>query len=584
MKFAKIEPRRTSRDMTDAFYGYNHKLKIRRGEFYNTQNLTTAYFPMLANRNKRSTYKQLTSPGGIIEKDALAYVDNGALFYNGTVTPINSLTEGEKQLVSMGAYICIFPDKVYYNTADPTDFGSMEADYSSLGSISYTLCKVDGSEYDTAPTMSDEEPADPVNNQLWIDTSGDMTLMQYSSSAGMWSAVTSVYTKIKFTSQGEIPRLFSTYDGVEISGAQFEDANGSHILYLVGGEENKSEDFVVIVGLLPMAFEQTAGAVRIQRKLPNLNFVCECQNRLWGCFYGNDGKKNLNEIYCSALGDFKNWSQFLGLSTDSWTGSVGSDGMWTGAVNYLGYPTFFKENIIHRVTISAVGAHSIAETPCRGVQKGSHKSLQVVNETLYYKSRSDVCAWQGGFPDSVSDALGDVRYYDAVAGTHGDKYYISMRDLANKWHLFCFDIAKGIWIREDNLQALQFAKVDDELFCVNAQTYELIGLNGIAGEPEGMVEWMAETGMQYYEYPDKKYLSRYNLRLKMEEGAELRIYIQYDSMGEYVQEGKVVFQGTGTVTVPIKPRRCDHLKMRLEGHGEFRLFSIAKILEIGSDK
>ena len=66
MKFAKIEPRRTSRDMTDAFYGYNHKLKIRRGEFYNTQNLTTAYFPMLANRNKRSTYKQLTSPGGII--------------------------------------------------------------------------------------------------------------------------------------------------------------------------------------------------------------------------------------------------------------------------------------------------------------------------------------------------------------------------------------------------------------------------------------------------------------------------------------------------------------------------------------
>lgn len=584
MRFTTIEPRGTSRDMTDAFYGYNHKLKIRRGEFYNTENLTSAYFPMLANRGKRSVYKNLSAPGGIIEKDALAYVDDGALFYNDTVTPVTGLADGEKQLVSMGAYICIFPDKVYYNTADPSDFGGMEADYSSLGSVTYKLCKVDGSEYETEPTMSDEEPTEPVNNQLWIDTSSGMTLMQYSSNAGMWSEVTSVYTKIQFTSQGEVSRLFSTYDGVEISGAQFEDANGSHILYLVGGEVEKTQDFIVVVGLLPMAFEQTEGSVRIQRKLPQLDFVCECQNRLWGCFYGNDGEKNLNEIYCSALGDFKNWSQFLGLSTDSWRGSVGSDGVWTGAVNYLGYPTFFKENIIHRVSVSAVGAHSIAETPCRGVQKGSHKSLQVVNETLYYKSRSDVCAWQGGFPESASAALGDERYYDAVAGTHGDKYYISMRDAKNMWHLFCFDIAKGIWIREDNLQALQFAKVDDELFCINAQSGDLIGLNGVAGTQEETVTWMAESGMQYYEYPDKKYLSRYNLRLKMEAGAELRIYLQYDSMGDFELAGTVKLNGTNTVTVPIKPRRCDHLRMRLEGSGEFRLFSIAKILEIGSDK
>ena len=53
---------------------------------------------------------------------------------------------------------------------------------------------------------------------------------------------------------------------------------------------------------------------------------------------------------------------------------------------------------------------------CRGVQKGSEKSLRVVNETLYYKSRSDVCAYQGGFPTGVSAALGDVRYHGAVAG------------------------------------------------------------------------------------------------------------------------------------------------------------------------
>lgn len=105
----------------------------------------------------------------------------------------------------------------------------------------------------------------------------------------------------------------------------------------------------------------------------------------------------------------------MGLSTDSWTASVGSDGPWTGAVNYLGYPTFFKEDRIHRVSISAYGAHQINETACRGVQKGSGKSLVVVNETLLYKSRSDICAYQGGFPSSISDALGEELYSDAAA-------------------------------------------------------------------------------------------------------------------------------------------------------------------------
>ena len=584
MRFTTIPVRQSTRDITESFYGYNHNLKIRKGEFFNTRNMTTAYYPMLAPRGKRGVVKKLSAPGGLIEKDALAYVDSGTLYYNDLPTSVSGLSQGEKQMVSMGAYICIFPDMVYYNTADPTDFGSMEADFEAPGSVRYRLCKVDGSEYDTEPDVSDVEPENPVNNQLWIDTSGSGTLLQYSSSSAMWIEVTGVYTKIIFSTMGEIPRLFSRYDGVEISGAEFEDANGNHVLYEVGGEADKAEDFIVIVGLLPAAIEQTKGTVRIQRRLPKLDFVCECQNRLWGCFYGNDGKKNLNEIYCSALGDFKNWKQFLGLSTDSWTASVGSDGVWTGAVNYLGYPTFFKENIIHRVSVSAAGAHSIAETPCRGVQKGSHKSLQVVNETLYYKSRTDVCAWQGGFPEGVSKALGETRYSDAVAGSHGDRYYISMKSSKGEWNLFCFDIAKGLWMREDELHAADFAKVDDELFCIDAESGELLGLFGIAGEQEEQVEWVAETGILYYEYPDKKYISRFNFRIKMEEGAEMKIYIQYDSMGEYIPCGEVKLTGTNTVTVPVKPRRCDHMRIRLEGHGDFRLFSIAKILEVGSDK
>ena len=78
-------------------------------------------------------------------------------------------------------------------------------------------------------------------------------------------------------------------------------------------------------------------------------------------------------------------------------------------------------------------------------------------------------------------------------------------------------------------------------------------------------------------------MSRYNVRQRMDEGAEVLVYLQYDSEGPWRLSGTIRSKGTGTVTLPIRPRRCDHLKLRLEGSGEVRIFSIARILEVGSD-
>ena len=361
----------TSRIMTDVFNGYHNALKISDGEWQYTENLSTRNYPMLSPRGLRGTVGQLVDPGGLLEKDALAYVDNGTLYYNDLATGLNTLSSGEKKMVSMGAVLCIWPDKKYYNTADGT-FGSMEADFSSTGNVEYRMCRSDGSEYSSVSTGS-TAPAQG-SCEVWIDTSGSSpAAMEWSTSEGGWTLIPAMFTKLKFSSMGQIPQQFKANDGVSISGADFEDANGEKVIYSLGGSE-ENNDWIVVVGMLESNMTQTTGSVRIQRKIPPMDFVIECQNRLWGCFYGNDGTQNVNEIYCSALGDFRNWRQYQGLSTDSWAASVGSDGVWTGAVNYLGHPVFFKENVIHRVTISSVGAHQIDETICRGVQKGSSKS------------------------------------------------------------------------------------------------------------------------------------------------------------------------------------------------------------------
>lgn len=359
--------------------------------------------------------------------------------------------------------------------------------------------------------------------------------------------------------------------------AQFEELNGTKIIYA------KDEDYIVVVGLIDLTYEQTEGTVTVKRAVPDMDYVCEAQNRIWGCKYGMVDGKAVNELYCCKLGDFRNWRVYAGISTDAWAASVGSDGAWTGCANYLGYPTFFKENVIHRVAISAVGAHQVTETVGRGVQSGSFRSLCVVNEVLFYKSRTDVCAYDGSFPTSMGAALGEERYSGAVGGSFNGKYYLSMKDSGGAWNLFCYDAGKGMWHREDNTHAMCFAAMNDDLYYIDADTKKLMCVLGTQGTPETDLEWMAESGVIGYEYPDKKYLSRYNIRLQVENGGELRLYCQYDSDGRWEHTGTVRRRGTGTFTVPVIPRRCDHMKLRLEGKGVVRVFSIAKILELGSD-
>lgn len=577
----------TSRDVTDTFAGYNHQLKINAGEWYDCKNLTSKYYPMLANRAQRAVVvdnaANTHSIKGLLEKDALAYVDNGTLYYNGNATGLTGLSNTEKQMIGMGAYICIFPDKKYINTKDLTDYGSMEAHWNYTGTVSYKLCQISGDPYTITYTQS-TAPASPSSGEIWLDNSTSVpVLKKWSASQSEWESIATVYTKLEFNTYGIIDQYFSENDGVTIDGSYYPDElDGSKIIYGVGGDATH-KDYIIVIGLIPVSsYSDTSASIKVDRNVPTMDYVCESNNRLWGCFYGIKDGETLNEIYCCALGDFRNWNQFLGISTDSYVASVGSDGQWTGAVNFLGSPVFFKENHIHVVSISSSGAHQISETVARGVQKGSHKSLAIVNEVLYYKSRQDICAWQGGFPTGISSALGQVKYSDAVGGVFGSRYYISMKDENNLWNLFVWDTGNSMWLREDDLHATAFASVDDELYAATSDGY-ILAMNGTTGTVESTVTWMAESGILYYIYPDRKYISRYDIRLKMEQGAKVDVFIEYDSSGTWVKMASISFKGINSVTLPIRPRRCDHMKLRLEGYGNVQVFSIARILEQGSD-
>lgn len=635
MKRSILKELPATRDMIDVFGGYNHNLRIREGEFFDMENLTSADYPVLSPRHKRGiyTFPTLTAnPTCLISKDALCYVDNGEgtsgsgkLYINKSeITGLNlakrecdncivsewcpyyikGLPHCNRTLISMGSYIIVMPDAGYINTNDYDDKGGMGSEFVCYGDgakATFSLCKLDGSDYD-APAQ-DSAPTDPKNLDLWIDTSSTPHILkQYAATTEQWTSVPTTYIKIKAVDGDgkNVSDFFEVGDGITISGILKWDNNTGQMSPDVPTDLNstmviqaKGDDYIVVIGMLDKTYEQNcspgdegfSGEIRFLRDVPTMDFVIEAGNRLWGCRYGIDNNGNyVNEIYASKLGDFKNWNCFAGISTDSYVASVGTDGPFTGAITYLGYPIFFKENYIHKVYGNFPANFQIQTTACRGVQKGCSKSLAIVNETLYYKSRSAICAYDGSLPVEVSSPLGDVAYSDAVAGVLGNKYYISMKD-SEDYHLFVYDTAKGMWHREDNTQAVQFCNCRGNLYYIDYDDKKIKMIREETGEDTETdpIKWKAITGIIGTDSPDKKYISSLVVRIKLELGATVRFSAEYDSSGEFEHLFTMSGKKLQSFSIPIRPKRCDHLRLKIEGQGEAKIYSICKTIEQGSD-
>lgn len=584
MKYPTLYEQEYSRNMIDTFAGYNHNLRIGDNEFYDMQNMTSDHFPVLSPRGKRGVYVTPYSPQGMIAKDSLCYID-GTYFVMNEYRIDMRLSTAEKdcpkQLISMGAYVIIMPDKMYINTLDLTDFGNIEASFTTTTDVTFQLCTRDGEEYPDA-TISPTEPAEPNNLDLWIDTSATPhTLKKYSSSSAVWVTVPTTYIKIKSTGIG---KNFAQYDGVTISGIvdeSLKDLNSTTIIW------ERSDDYIIVVGIIEQTLGQevAAGAITVARTMPNLDFVIESENRLWGCRYGVAANGEVvNEIYACKLGDFKNWNCFMGLSTDSYVASCGTDGQFTGAITHLGYPLFFKETCLHKVYGNFPSNYQIQTTACRGVQKGCERSLAIVNEVLYYKGRSAVCAYDGSLPVEISAALGEERYNNAVAGGHGNKYYISMQSEADTaYHLFVYDTAKGMWHKEDNLQADSFCSCREELYCIDHNSKQIITMLGTGTQDTDAVSWMVETGDIGISSPDMKYVSRLNVRMSLDIGTEVHFYAKYDFSNDWEILFSLVGSNLRSFSLPIRPKRCDNMRLRIVGTGNAKIYSITKTIEQGSD-
>ena len=502
-----------------SFSGYDHRLAAQNGYIWDMQNLTGDHAPVLASRPPRYTVRSVTKPNGLYSSGKLFLVDGTNLIVDGET--VGQVADSTKQMQGMSGRVVIWPDKLVY-TADG-DLESLEASYSAAGL-----------------------------------TFGDGTY------AGQPAEANSITT-----TGAAFP--FQVGDAVTITGCTKQPENNKTPVIREISEDGKTLRFYENTFTLQEGADSVVetATVTLKRGVPDLDFICANENRLWGC--------KGDTIYASKLGDPYNWNVFDGLSTDSYSVDTGTPGDFTACCSFLGYPIFFKEDRVFKVYGDKPTNFQVMGSATLGVLAGSGRSLAVAGETLFYLARAGIVAYSGGIPRSIAAPFGDIRYQDAVAGSDGMKYWVSMVDEAGASHLFCYDTQAGAWYREDGLRVL-FTAYLDGLYALTDNALVLLG-RPIAvpegSQAEGAVSSWAEFGDITLDSFDSKYPVRLRLRLTAEEGVTVAAQIQYDSSGEWETAEAVQATRMTPFYLAIQVQRCDHFRLRLSADGMWRLWSMA---------
>lgn len=502
---------RTRKNNISIFGGLNTGFVVSENEFSDMRNMSASEYPIIRTRkNRGKSFKTVTAPNGLFYKNGLFYIDGTDCIYNDIV--VGSVSNGKKQLIGMGAYILIFPDKKYFNT-HTKQFGELTKTFIQKGRIRFE------------PTIRE-----------------------------------SAFTKIIVDGLD-----FNRYDSIEISGCIKQEFNTTKVI------SEKGSNYIIVTGAIREPFEQDSGLV-FKRNVPDMDFICESNNRIWGCSSRN------HEIYASKLGDPFNWNNYEGISTDSYAVTIGSDGDFTGCISFMGHVLFFKENCIHKVFGNKASNFEVKVSECPGVRKGSHNSLQIIDETLYYVSRAGVYVYDGASPRLISSKLANIDFNEAVACQYKGRYYLSFLN-NKKSNLFVYYPEIREWIKEDDTRFLYSIYADGKLVFIDVNNR----VQDIEGDLEEKIDWYLESGNVLEGDLNTKHINKLIFDISLSKGSFVNILMKYDDDLEFKTIYTLHAVGNKTFNIPIIPRRFNKLKYRLQGVGEMKLIGISKIIAGGSE-
>lgn len=587
------------------FGGLRHHDNCADGELFDMENLTCRKYPLLAVRERRKRrYAQSVETKQIYgDNGVLICVDDLGLLYNGYRLQSISLQDGEHtQFVRFGDRVLIMPDKLLLNLkykilgfcSAVEELEQLSADANlydayAVGEGEYSVYVWDGKAWKENGLL-----AEPVETETLIDDAQFRDGTIYGDPAKANTIFLMGVSYEEFTKGLH----FREGDAVEISGCAVVPYNNkTAILREIEAFSDEHGMVGVMLHFSDYCFKLEKDAqgepktfymeprILLRRTMPDMAVIFEHQNRLWGA----KGK----EIFASKMGDPFNWNCFDGLATDSFYLQTQDKGEITAGISY-GYPRFFREDSMTTVYGTMPSAFQTQATPLAGVKAGEQKSLAGVNGLLLWLSREGMMIFDGSGVYLQDQVFGDWELQDVIAQTDAVRYYakadLGAHPLADGERLravFCYDTNKGIWTKEEDFGFISMTYLDGEVLALE-ESGKIAVLNGGALDAEGYAEEPVYSFAEFGDFtlgsPNRKAVSVIQLRLTVEEGARLWVKIRYDSRGEWITVKQIAAGAKRSVYLPVIPHRCDHYRIRLEGVGEWTLYSMAKEFYVGSEK
>lgn len=474
----------------------------------------------------------------------------------GTLTAIQGLSAGNKTLVNIGAYIVILPDWAVINTADAENPVMIAKGSLLIGNL------LEYNQNQTRPTVSiyklfyvDAPTAEVTASGLAV---GDSVKLSWT------------YGKRKMSRQLTINNIgIESYTGSGMTSIGFDTSDIPNTMWFYT-EGRAMDNFRV---------PRITGAT-IQRVMPDLDYVVEYNNRLWGC-----SSKN-HEIYCSKLGEPLVWGAYSGISTDSWAATVGTDGDFTGACVFNGCVLFFKEDCVHSVYGTKASNFTITTYTVRGVQKGSAKSLCISEGLLYYKAPEGIFTFNGSASSRFDGKLCVDRDSRTACGTADDRYIVmAMSDGT----VYYYDKLHSVWYTRTLPDVISMHNFSGSLYAITKDSNNAMRKVMLTTDV-GMDNRTAETAFEAItgelcrgELTSTSSYTRKaihtvikKLTMSVEErhqqgisSVQFTVSVQYDGGNwrtVYSYDGTAEEADNNVVTlIPTIPMRCQRLRIKISG-------------------
>ena len=486
----------------------NYSDNFQDGDLADSRNISARRWPYISTRRARTKQSGYNEVTAMTAWNKLITVKGTKVYYDGQEVT-GSVTAGKKQFAIVNTKCVIWPDKKYLDL--------------------------------TALTLKDLAASVTVSGATF--TANTMTVADV-----------------------DLTTSFNVGDCVEISGCTEESGNNRNIVI------QALEETVMTVTTDGFVAAEETGNITIARKIPDLDFICESENRLWGC------SNTDRTIYASALGDPTNFYTYEGVSTDSYAVAVGSEGDFTGCCRLSSSVLFWKETVLHKMLGSFPAEYSLHTYNIEGLRAGCSKSMQVINDVLFYVGLHGVFAYSGGTPSLISHNFGTKELASAVGGNDGDTYFLCAHD-GTESHLYLYETTHNIWVLEDDLDVVDFARIGKDLYFLDANG-NIYKHDSGADDPD--IEWYMITKPFYETMNGRKVYSKLQIRMELPKGSHVTISSRCDGAPwEMVQ--KIVGRSYDVIPVRFMINRCDKFELKIEGKGPASILGMNRIFVVGSD-